>query len=472
MIFYSIPFLIFFLVLLILFTIIKGANKKEALLFVSSIFFYAYWDVRFVALLFFLAIVNYYLGNRLYIAEITKRKRILALGITINLLVLGAFKYLNFFIDNANTILSRLGFEISTLSILLPLGISFFIFELISYLADIYRGKISACHYWLDFFTFVFFFPRLASGPIIRPADFLPQLEQEIIIEKDNLIGGFQIFLLGLFKKLVIADTMALFVDQIFLNPPIYSSATVWLAVIAYSVQIYCDFSGYSDMAIGLAKIIGFKLPVNFNMPYISQNVTELWKRWHISLSSWLGDYLYISLGGNRKGTSRKNYNLLITMLLGGLWHGASWNFVFWGGLHGIALILHKTYANASRNWMFKELGIYKLLSWVLTYFFVCICWIFFRSGSFATSLEVLESMFIALNTPKIVWIMPQVFIMLAITVMATLIKIYWNKKNNSKQYMLLDLSKLVNIFILVAILVCTFFMCATNPSPFIYFQF
>lgn len=472
MILYSIQFVIFFLLLLILFKTLKGPVKKKVLLLIASVFFYAYWDVRFVTLLVFLALFNYYLGPHLSDANVTKRKHILTLGIVVNLTVLGVFKYLNFFIDNANVLLSKIGFEISTLSILLPLGISFFIFELISYLVDIFRGKISACHNWLDFFNFVFFFPRLASGPIIRPADFLPQLEHEIVIEKDNLIGGSQIFVMGLFKKLVIADTLAFFVDRIFSNPSIYSASTLWLAVISYSIQIYCDFSGYSDMAVGVAKMIGFRLPDNFNMPYISTNITEFWKRWHISLSLWLRDYLYISLGGNKNGTFRKNCNLLITMLLGGLWHGASWNFVFWGGMHGIALILQKAFAVATSKWKYKDWGLYKLISWGITYFFVCIMWIFFRADSFTVALKFLEGMFFAPGMAKTVWIMPQVFIILAIIILAAIIKMYWDKKNESEQYVILDLNKTVNIFIFISVLVCTFLMCATNPSPFIYFQF
>lgn len=470
MIFSSAQFFIFFILLLLVFIMIKDMKIKKIILLAASIFFYAYWNILFVPLLLGLAVFNYITGIHIdkNPDESKKRRIIMIIGITVNLSVLIFFKYTNFFIENADLILGRFGLNVSILNIILPLGISFFIFELVSYLADIYTCKIKHACNFLDFLIFVFFFPRLASGPIIRAADFLPQLERGIRIKKDNINEGVQIFTMGLFKKLVIADQIAVYADSIFKSPRLFDSVSVWCGVIAYSIQIYCDFSGYSDMAIGIAKIMGFDLPVNFDMPYISLNITEFWRRWHISLSTWLRDYIYIPLGGNRKGYTQKNLNLMITMLLGGLWHGANWTFVLWGGLHGAALIFQKAFTKWHKiKWGCNYTAVTTFFSWLATYIFVDLAWVFFRAGTFHDAFTIITRMFIP--SKGVNWIfMPLFIVILPIVIGATVIKCVIKKPG----YLIFNLKKPLYSFIFVFVLMSILFLSASKSSPFIYFQF
>ncbi|ACV63632.1 membrane bound O-acyl transferase MBOAT family protein [Desulfofarcimen acetoxidans DSM 771] len=470
MVFSSIQFLIFFAFLILLFILLKGKRIKKNILLIASIFFYAYWDIRFVPLLLGIGVFNYIVGHIVADNSDKKKNRKIALviGVTVNLLVLAYFKYTNFFIENANEIFSSLGFNTSTLNIILPLGISFFIFELISYLADVYTNKIKHTDSFVDFLTFVFFFPRLASGPIIRPADFLPQLKQEIVIKKHNIVVGIQLFTMGLFKKLVLADRVAVCADAVFHSPQLFDSPTIWCGVIAYSIQIYCDFSGYSDMALGVAKIMGFDLPRNFNMPYISLNITEFWRRWHISLSAWLRDYLYITLGGNRKGRIRQNVNIIITMLLGGFWHGASWTFLVWGGLHGAALIVQKAFSKWNiLNKLHINHYISNSFSWLLTYIFVCVCWVFFRASTFTDAFIIINKMFVP--SDGINWIFsPLFYFVLPVVIAATIIKCMSKREG----YLTFNLSQPLPAFGFVFTVMAIIFFDANNTSPFIYFQF
>lgn len=333
MIFSSIEYLIFFTIILLLMIFIKSNAIKKTILLAGSYYFYAYWDWRFVFLMFVLSLVNYLIGIKIeQFEEKAPRKKWLITAVVFNLTVLGFFKYFNFFIDTANTLLASFHVRFPFVEIILPIAISFITFEVMSYTIDIYRKTNKSAKTFWDLALLVAFFPHLIAGPILKPSHFLPQLENNVLIKWKNVEYGIQIFLFGLVKKFIIADRLALFADPVFNNPESYSSMTVWLAVIAYGIQIFCDFSGYSDMAIGSAKCLGYEIPANFNMPYISRSITEFWRRWHISLSTWLKEYLYISLGGNRKGKIRQYINLILVMLLGGLWHGASWNFVVWGG--------------------------------------------------------------------------------------------------------------------------------------------
>ena len=323
--------------------VLRKREHKINWLLLSGIFFYGYWDYRPLALIGFTSVFDFWLGLKIGAAEGRNKKLLLTLDVLVNLSILVVFKYYNFFIDSFNfavgNILSIEGYQLRGANIILPIGISFFVFEAMSYCIDIYRGQLRPYTNWRHFALFIFFFPRMIAGPIIRPADFLPQLEREIALRWPNIVAGGQMFLLGMTKKLVIADHLAGPVDLVFAHPQNYSPMLIWQAVIAYSIQIFCDFSGYSDMAIGTAKMLGFDLPVNFNLPYIATNISDFWRRWHISLSSWLRDYLYISLGGNRKGEARTYFNLMATMARGGLWHGASWNFVLWGVWHGLGRV-------------------------------------------------------------------------------------------------------------------------------------
>jgi alginate O-acetyltransferase complex protein AlgI len=281
-------------------------------------------------------------------------------------------------------------FSARFLEIALPLGISFYTFETISYIVDVYQGKIRPVRSLLDYALYIMFFPHLIAGPIVRPRDFLPQLTTSKRFNWDRLQLGLQFFLIGLFKKAVIADHLATVSDAVFANPTAYGSLATWLGVMAYAVQIYCDFSGYSDMAVGVAHLFGYKLPRNFRMPYFAANITDFWRRWHISLSSWLRDYLYIPLGGGRGGRLATYRNLILTMLLGGLWHGANWTFVIWGLYHGTLLALHR--AIPLPLWTGK--AIFRPLAVLTTFLSVCIGWVFFRAQTFTDAWAVLTRMF------------------------------------------------------------------------------
>ena len=295
---------------------------------------------------------------------------------------LGFFKYFDFFAASIGAGLRGLGLDISdlTLGILLPVGISFFTFQAMSYTIDVYRGQLKAVRSYSDFLLFVTFFPQLVAGPIVRASDFLFQLDEKRSFAKVDVHLALGQFLSGFVKKAVIADLVAGPADMVFKDPSAYTAGSIWIAVVCYAIQIYCDFSGYSDMAIGSARLLGYELCPNFRFPYLATSITDFWRRWHLSLSTWLRDYLYITLGGNRGGRWFTHRNLLLTMLLGGLWHGAGWNFVIWGAIHGVALVAHK-------EWV-RCVGAGKLpfVSRLLTLYTVLLAWIFFRAGDFSAS--------------------------------------------------------------------------------------
>ena len=329
-----------------------------------------------------------------------ERKLLLSLSLVANLSLLCYFKYENFFIASFIQAWPTLKYDASVdlLRVILPIGISFYTFEAINYTVDVYRGRVRAERDLGKFMLFITFFPHLIAGPIVRAKDFLPQIHRRKRWDWARLQLGAQFFLMGMFKKMAIADRMALYADPVFADPAHYSTAAVWLATIAYALQIYCDFSGYTDMALGTAHMFGYKLAKNFNMPYLAANVSEFWRRWHISLSSWLRDYLFIPLGGSRGSNWQTNRNLMATMALGGLWHGASWTFVVWGILHGFMLIVHRVFqAFCKKHWR---------LDWLLqtipgtafriTLTFLCVCagWVFFRATTFGTAAMFFRRLF------------------------------------------------------------------------------
>jgi D-alanyl-lipoteichoic acid acyltransferase DltB (MBOAT superfamily) len=348
-----------------------------------SLYFFYKASGAFVLLVVASAIVDFFLGNLIYqVPSKPTKKVLLIIGIIFNLGILTAFKYTNFFIEIINAFLQQ---KISPLHILLPAGISFYTFESISYMVDVYRRKILPARRFADYLLFLSFFPKLVMGPIVRASDFLPQISKPYFVSKEQFSSGFFLIVTGLFKKLIISDYIsANLVNFVFEDPSKYTGIECLTAMYGFAVVIYCDFSGYSSIAIGLAKWLGFNIPENFNEPYKSQNITAFWQRWHISLSSWLKDYLYIPLGGNRKGEIRKYINLFITMLLGGLWHGANVTFVIWGAMHGVALGVHKLFSSKSQKVLreTKDSLSYKLLSIFFTFHFVCISWVFFRADS------------------------------------------------------------------------------------------
>lgn len=335
--FASVSFLLFFLVVLLLlllvqrvlpFAEIKRRIICQGILLIASYVFYGWWNMRLCLLLMGITWISFFTAVKKDEKHLRQSRISLLIGVGTPLAVLGIFKYYDFFVTSFCEV-----FHLTpgVLNLILPVGISFYTFQALSYTIDVYTGKIEKEKSFLQFALYLSFFPQLVAGPIVKASEFLPQLKENRKVTLSGLESGIQIFVFGMFKKVVLADNISVFVDEVYRSPQIFGSGTVALAVAAYAIQIYMDFSGYSDMAIGCAKCMGYELPVNFNLPYISYNVSEFWKRWHISLSSWLMQYLYIPLGGNRKGRIRTYVNLMITMLLGGLWHGAEWSFVLWG---------------------------------------------------------------------------------------------------------------------------------------------
>ena len=383
----SIVFLLFLAAILVILLAVnrflktdrQRARASQWVLLISSFLFAAYGDVRFALVLALVSLISWACAG-------TKKAWIL--GIAAALAGLAYFKYTNFFLDTVGRLFGK---EPLVLKLLLPLGISFYTFSAISYLVDVHRGTVQKQNL-LQTALYLSFFPKLTSGPIARCGDFFSQTEKPRNICWENFSAGAQIFAFGLFKKLVLADHLSVFVNQVFRTPNVFSGLTVLLAVISYSLQIYLDFSGYSDIAIGAARMLDIQLPQNFNLPYFSHNVTEFWKRWHITLSSWLQDYLYIPLGGSRKGTFRAYLNLMIVMLLGGLWHGASWNYVIWGLLQGGALVVHKLWCRRKGPKVYN--GLTACLNILFTYCYVCFTWVFFRAESFSQAYAVLKAIF------------------------------------------------------------------------------
>jgi alginate O-acetyltransferase complex protein AlgI len=387
MLFYTANFFVFFCVVFVVYWLLPWHRARMVWLLIGGACFYMAWPEQppwFILLIVFSASVDYFVARWLE-RDLPSgmRRLLLVVSVGTNLGLLAYFKYSNFFLESAADALRILGFSghaVTWASAVLPLGISFYTFETISYVVDVYRGRIRAVRNFVDYAVYIMFFPHLLAGPIVRPRDFLPQVRARKHFRWDRLQLGAQFFLLGLFKKCVLADQLASVADPVFADASVYGSSATWFAVVCYSLQIYCDFSGYSDMAIGLAHAFGFKLPFNFDMPYLSADITEFWRRWHISLSTWLRDYLYIPLGGNRYGALATYRNLMLTMLLGGLWHGASWTFVAWGLYHGLLLSLHR----AVRLPACVGGRLPKPLAVVSTFLSVSVGWVFFRAQSFA----------------------------------------------------------------------------------------
>jgi alginate O-acetyltransferase complex protein AlgI len=465
MLFTQIEFILFFIAVFSFLLICKNIRWQNRMLLVASYYFYAYWDWRFLSLIFISTLVDYIIGKKLDSTDSTNsRKALVTISLIVNLGLLGFFKYCNFFIDSAAAILAPFGIHTQTLNIILPVGISFYTFQTLSYTLDIYRKRISHCSNFFDFALFVSFFPQLVAGPIVRAADFLPQLQTPRTITMDRVYSGIRQFIFGLFKKVFIADRLAMFVDVVFENAGAFDGVTTWLAVIAYAIQIYCDFSGYSDMAIGLARMMGFDFRANFNHPYIATSIQDFWHRWHISLSTWLRDYLYISLGGNRKGEIRTYINLMLTMLLGGLWHGASWTFVFWGGFHGIALAFNRMITHGKHDQP-KTSFIQTIIGWIITMIVVLVGWVFFRSPTFIGAIQMLHQMFIPVS--GIGWYHPFAIVCLVLVSINHLL--YALKQ---ERFIELPMNAWYTPVVLFVLIWLVLLYHPVGFQPFIYFQF
>ena len=387
-------FIVFFLIVFAIHWSLQGNQARKTWLLAVSYFFYASWDWRFLALIWVSTFVDYVAGQMMARDSVPLSRRFwLIASLVTNLGILGVFKYFDFFATSAARLLTAIGLPTSepTLALILPIGISFFTFQTLSYTIDVYRRRLDAVDSPLDFALFVAFFPQLVAGPIVRAAEFLPQLREPRRFALIDVRMCLTLFLFGFVKKSCIADHVSQVVDVVFELPGDFDSLTIHLAVLLYAVQIYCDFSGYTDMAIGCAGLLGYRLPRNFDFPYLTGNITVFWSRWHISLSSWLRDYLYIPLGGNRGGRWFTARNLLLTMLLGGLWHGAGWNFVLWGGLHGLALIVHREWQRRSDPDT-ASVKFVSRLGPLLCFWWVCSLWIFFRARTFSQAIVLTRS--------------------------------------------------------------------------------
>ena len=490
MLFNTIDFVIFFITILVILSIFKQRRFQHIFLVVASYFFFYFTSNYLIVLLIFSTLLDFYIGKSIWKTKSIRTKKLLLISsLAGNLGLLGFFKYSDFAILQFNFLgnLIDLNHNIPFLDLALPIGISFYTFQTISYTVDIYRGKLKPSQSFKEFALFVSFFPQLVAGPIVRAKDFLPQLREklensespgklkQIILNGKNLRLGITIMSLGFFKKVFFADNIAPLVNEIFADPLAMESYTIILGAIAFGIQMYCDFSGYSDIAIGAALILGFKLPINFNKPYFATSPSDFWHKWHISLSSWLRDYLYIPLGGNKKSKSRTYLNLVIVMFLGGLWHGASWNFVIWGLLHGsylaICKILTQRFPLLSNSKFFKtRLGLF--LSVLITQYFVFLAWIPFRVHDFENSLIVMQKYvlldFVWETTPKI--ISENTFAFGLIPLFFILHYISYKKQNMTER-----ISKMKTVYwiiLLFLLMSLIFFFFSGNAEDFIYFKF
>ena len=411
MLFPTIDFGLFFAFALALVWSLNSHNLiKKCALLALSLAFYASWDWRFLLLLFASGAISYVVG--LYVgAERTGRKAVLALGIALDLGILGYFKYLDFFIAQGLTLAHTLGLNppLAFVNVTLPVAISFLTFHAISYIVDVYRGRLKPSRSPLDILLYISFFPHLVAGPIVRAHEFLPQLASPRRAEDFGFGENMLLILGGLFKKMVIANYLAVqFVDPVFTDPTQFSRFDLVMAAYAYALQIYADFSAYTDIAIGVAALLGYRFPQNFNQPYRALGPGDFWRRWHMTLSTWLRDYLYIPLGGNRHGGLMTMRNLMLTMVLGGLWHGANWTFLIWGALHGAALVADHAYRRSAFHARFGRTASAMALDWLVTLHFVCFCWLFFRAPSLDVATQYLAGVWTdngaAATMPAVVW--------------------------------------------------------------------
>lgn len=469
MLFSSGLFWLLFIFFLPVFVLLRGSRNKMVLFVICfSLYFYYKSSGFFFLMLIATSLCDW--GLSLAIARTRRRGARLALmwtSVGLSLSILGYFKYANFFLWNWNQMVEG---NFQPLDIILPVGISFYTFQSISYVVDVYKERIQPTENWFDYLFFLSFFPALVAGPIVRADYFLPQIHADRKVGRKSIYGGLWLIIAGIVKKAIIADYISQYNDLIFNEPSLYTGVQTLMGVLGYTMQIYCDFSGYSDMAIGLALIMGFRLGLNFDSPYQSRNLTEFWRRWHISLSSWLRDYVYIPLGGNRKGTIRTYVNNFLTMLIGGLWHGAAWKFVFWGAMHGVGLAVHK----ASRPWLEKipDNFLTNFLAWLVTFIYVSLLWVFFRAASFEDSVLIIRNIFVDFQWNQI----PQFFEarMVWCVMMLTLIVLHFipQKYADRCQYVFIRLPWVIKLVIFLVVVQLVIEFMSEEVSPFIYFQF
>ena len=474
MLFSSRDFLLLFLPFFAIFTVVsRKVTWRNLYLTLFSLFFYYKTGGIYFLLILLMSLTDYTISLFLTTTKEQKhRKWLVTTSVVFDLGVLCYFKYTGLLGEMLSALTDG---NISFGDIFLPVGISFFTFQSLSYVIDVYRGDIEPAKSWSDYLFYLSFFPQLVAGPIVRAKDFLPQIHQPTLVTRQMMGRGVFLILIGLIKKAVISDYISVnYVDRIFDAPLLYSGFENLMGVYGYALQIYCDFSGYSDMAIGIALLLGFRFPTNFDLPYRSATITEFWRRWHISLSSWLRDYLYIPLGGNRKGRRRTYINLMLTMLLGGLWHGASGRFVLWGALHGCGLAVHKWLMSRTSSPAYgKDMSLWhRVLGVIFTFNFVCLGWILFRADSLSTVGEILSQIFTAFDlsiVPQVIAGYPVVFALIAA---GYLMHATPKRVIDRTQERLTNAPMWAQVAVVVAVIWFVMQMRTGDIQPFIYFQF
>ena len=467
MIFNSLQFAVFFIIVYALYLGLEHKWQNRMLL-VASYIFYGAWDWRFLSLIFISTVLDYICGIIIDGSRDKKRRKLfLILSILGNLSILGFFKYFDFFAQSLQGLLGFFGFSIQPhfLHIILPVGISFYTFQTMSYTIDIYRKELKPTRKFFDFALFVAFFPQLVAGPIERAKHLLPQILAPRKLNLDKIYKGFYLIFWGLFLKIFIADNLAEIVDPVFISNAPYNGIQVLLSVYAFSFQIFCDFAGYSSIARGLGKVMGFDIMLNFNLPYFATNPREFWRRWHISLSTWLRDYLYIPLGGNKKGSAKTYRNIAITMLLGGLWHGAAWTFVIWGAYQGVLLIIHRLI----EPWL-KRIKMNFVVRLVFFFHLLCLGWLIFRAESMSQVFNMLHSLIFNFH------LSPDIRLEFTVAKMAfylfILIAVQSLQFKKDDQMIILKGSRPVRFAFYYACLLLMMIFAALGQNQFIYFQF
>ncbi len=481
MLFNSIEFLIFLPIVFILFWFVlnKSLRGQNILLILASYIFYGWWDWRFLSLIVISSILDFSLARGIEKSDTkARRKQLLWISILVNLGILGFFKYFNFFADSLEDLLGIMGMKADfiTLEILLPVGISFYTFQTLSYTIDVYRKEIPASKDIFAFFAYVAFFPQLVAGPIERAKNFLPQFSKTKTFTYENGVDGMRQILWGLFKKVVIADNCAPFVDQIFADPSNYNSPILLLGAVLFAFQIYGDFSGYTDIALGTARLFGFTLMRNFAYPYFSRDIAEFWRRWHISLSSWFKDYLYFPLGGSRGSKNKTIRNVFAIFLVSGFWHGANWTFVIWGGLNALyflpSLIMGNNRKNLDivandRRWA----SLVEVKDMAITFFLTCLAWIFFRAENVTSAFDYIIQIFNPRNvfTEGSAALQPTVWIVMFF--IGLLIGVEWIQRREQHGLSIVPKSKLFRYFIYLGLTFLVMYHWGAEQE-FIYFQF
>lgn len=475
MLFNSLTFLIFLPTVFIIYwfflrNTLKGRNL---FLLIASYLFYGWWDYRFLSLLIISTLVDFVIALLMDKEQRDKRRKLLlTISLITNLGLLGVFKYYNFFIENWVNMWDAFGVEmhVSSWRIILPVGISFYTFQTLSYVIDVYRKQLRASNNFIQFAAYVSFFPQLVAGPIERATNLLPQFSRLHKFDYTLARSGISLIVWGFFKKVVIADNATFFVNEIFATPEAFSTPELWMGAILFGFQIYGDFSGYSDIAIGTARLFGFRLMTNFKFPYFSRDIAEFWRRWHISLSTWFRDYLYIPLGGSRGSKKMQLRNTMIIFLVSGFWHGANWTFIVWGAIHAL-LFLPLLLTNRNRKHLdIQRLSIRNYSSMILTFTLVTLAWVFFRADNITIATNYIISMFNFNGSSLDLFLKSQKMILLTgITLLSIFIMLRYEFRTFKRNQVEISLSSPHILFIMLLILMFGVFK---NPADFIYFQF